>query len=113
MLAFSEGVLFAGRGGIDPRLAAQVMASSPIGSPMLQARVPLIFDLPEHAWFDMQLMRKDIRLALQSAASFGVPAPSAQAAATMLATAEELGYSQRDIAAFYQVLASLAARSAQ
>ncbi|MDX6319728.1 MAG: hypothetical protein QOD35_3128, partial [Nocardioidaceae bacterium] len=37
-LAFSEGLLLAGRGGIDPHLAAEVMSTSSIGSPMLKAR---------------------------------------------------------------------------
>jgi 3-hydroxyisobutyrate dehydrogenase-like beta-hydroxyacid dehydrogenase len=104
MLAFNEGVLLAARGGIDPAPASEGMASSLIGSPMLQARVPLQLDLPEPAWFTMRLMHKDIRLAPHTAAGPGVPAPSAQAAARMLATAGELGYADRDIAAFYQVL---------
>ena len=55
-LAFSEGLLLAERCGIDPRLAAEVMSASPIGSPMLKTRVPLLLDLPEHAWFDIRLM---------------------------------------------------------
>ncbi|MER7693864.1 NAD(P)-dependent oxidoreductase [Streptomyces sp. NPDC097610] len=67
MLAFSEGMLLAERGGIDPELAARAMTSSAIGSPMLQARAPLVLDLPEQAWFDVQLMHKDICLALQAA----------------------------------------------
>jgi 3-hydroxyisobutyrate dehydrogenase-like beta-hydroxyacid dehydrogenase len=46
-LAFSEGLLLAERDGIDPKLAAEVMSTSPIGSPMLKARVPLLLDLPE------------------------------------------------------------------
>ena len=74
-LAFSEGLLLAERGGIDPRLAARVMSESSIGSPMLQARVPLLLDLPESAWFDVQLMHKDIRLALEAAAEPGRHAP--------------------------------------
>ena len=39
-LAFSEGLLLAERDGIDPDLAAEVMADSPIGSPMLKAARP-------------------------------------------------------------------------
>jgi len=50
-LAFSEGLLLAERGGLDPRLATQVMAASAVGSPMLQARAPLFLDPPETAWF--------------------------------------------------------------
>jgi 3-hydroxyisobutyrate dehydrogenase-like beta-hydroxyacid dehydrogenase len=39
-LPFGEGVLLAERGRIDPQLAAEVMSTSSIGSPMLKARVP-------------------------------------------------------------------------
>ena len=108
MLAFSEGVLLAERGGIDPALAVAVMAGSAIGSPMLQARAPLILNLPEQAWFDVQLMHKDIRLALETARKLDVPLPSAAAADGLLARAEELGYAQRDIAALFEVLARTA-----
>src|SRR6187397_914481 len=55
VLAFAEGLLLAERGGIDPSAAADVMAASPIGSPMLQARLPLILELPDEAWFDIGL----------------------------------------------------------
>jgi 3-hydroxyisobutyrate dehydrogenase-like beta-hydroxyacid dehydrogenase len=105
MLAFSEGVLLAQRGGIDPALAADVMTSSAIGSPMLRARAPLMLDLPAQAWFDVQLMDKDIRIVLDTARELGVPVPSAVAAWGMLARAQELGYGHRDIAALYEVLA--------
>ena len=71
MLAFSEGLLLAERDGIDPHLAATVMTESPIGSPMLKARLPLVLDLPDEAWFDVALMHKDIRLALASTARPG------------------------------------------
>ena len=104
MLAFSEGVLLAERGGIDPQLAIQAMITSPIGSPMLRTRAPLVLDLPEQAWFDVQLMHKDIRLALQAAHQSGVLLPAASAADTALSRAEEIGYGHRDIAGLYQVL---------
>lgn len=108
MLAFSEGLLLAQRGGIDPELALRVMTGSAIGSPMLQARAALTLDLPEHAWFDVQLMHKDIRLALDAADESQVPLPAALAADRALSLAEELGYGHRDIASLFQVLARTA-----
>jgi len=108
MLAFSEGLLLAQRGGIDPELAARAMAASAIGSPMLQARLPLVLDLPEQAWFDVRLMHKDIRLALASATESGVPLRAATAADSALSTAEDMGYGHRDIAGLFQVLARTA-----
>jgi 3-hydroxyisobutyrate dehydrogenase-like beta-hydroxyacid dehydrogenase len=105
MLAFSEGLLLAERDGVDEALAAEVMTEAPIGSPMLKARAPLVLDLPPEAWFDVGLMHKDIRLALQTATELGVRLPSARAADEVLTRAEELGFQKRDIAALFQVLA--------
>ena len=113
MLAFSEGMLLAERGGIDPGLAARTMTESAIGSPMLKARAPLALDLPEHPWFDVQLMHKDIRLALETARQSGVPLPAALAADSALSQAEKLGYGHRDIAGLFQALAQAAAAPAE
>jgi 3-hydroxyisobutyrate dehydrogenase-like beta-hydroxyacid dehydrogenase len=108
-LAFSEGLLLAERAAVDPALAAEVMGNSSIGSPMLKARIPLLLDLPEHAWFDVELMQKDVRLAREAAKEFAIPLPSAAVADEMLTRARELGYAHRDLAALHQVLAETAA----
>jgi 3-hydroxyisobutyrate dehydrogenase-like beta-hydroxyacid dehydrogenase len=107
MLAFSEGLLLADREGIDPHLAAKVMSESAIGSPMLKARAPLVLDLPDDAWFDIGLMHKDIRLALDTGREAGVPLPSAGVVDELLARATELGYEHRDIAAMFEVLGQI------
>ena len=106
-LAFSEGLLLAERDGIDAQLAAEVMSTTPIGSPMLKARIPLLLQLPEHAWFDISLMHKDIRLARQAAAALGAAAPATEVADETLTKAEELGYAHRDLAGLHEVLAHL------
>jgi 3-hydroxyisobutyrate dehydrogenase-like beta-hydroxyacid dehydrogenase len=108
-LAFSEGLLLAERGGIDPSLAAEAMSTSSISSPMLKARVPLLLDLPEHAWFDVALMEKDIRLAREAADELAIALPTAAVAEEMLVKASELGYAHRDLAALHDVLAVAAA----
>jgi 3-hydroxyisobutyrate dehydrogenase-like beta-hydroxyacid dehydrogenase len=111
MLALSEGLLLAERDGVDTKLALEVMTESPIGSPMLKARVPLILDSSGEAWFDVDLMHKDIRLALQTADELQVPLPSAHAADEMLTRADELGYGRRDIATLRDVLTKWSQRS--
>jgi 3-hydroxyisobutyrate dehydrogenase-like beta-hydroxyacid dehydrogenase len=111
-LAFSEGLLLAERGGIDPHLAADVMSSSSIGSPMLKARVPLLLALPEQAWFDVALMEKDLHLARDAADELAVPLPSAAVADDILTRASELGYAHRDLAALHEVLAGMALAAA-
>jgi 3-hydroxyisobutyrate dehydrogenase-like beta-hydroxyacid dehydrogenase len=104
-LAFSEGLLLAERAGVDSEVAADVMGGSSIGSPMLKARIPLLLDLPEHAWFDVELMHKDIRLARAAADELGVPLPSAAAVDRVLGMASALGYGHRDLASLHEVLA--------
>ena len=104
MLAFSEGLLLAERDGIDPHRAAEIMTESPIGSPMLKARVPLVLDKPDETWFDIELMHKDIRLARQAGDAAATALPTAAVADEMLTRAEQLGFGHRDIAALYATL---------
>jgi 3-hydroxyisobutyrate dehydrogenase-like beta-hydroxyacid dehydrogenase len=109
MQAFAEGLLLAERSGIDRRLAIDVMTQSPIGSPMLKARAPLLLDLPGDAWFTIGFMQKDVALALAAAREIPLPLPSAAAADQMLSIARALGYEGRDLAALFEVLGRVAA----
>ncbi len=104
LVAFSEGLVLAQRADIDPRLAAEVMSESPIGSTMLKARLPLILELPEQAWFDVALLHKDVRLALASGQALKAELPSAHVADAIFTAAEQLGYAHRDVAAVHEVL---------
>jgi 3-hydroxyisobutyrate dehydrogenase-like beta-hydroxyacid dehydrogenase len=108
MLAFAEGLLLAERSGLDRKLSIEVMTHSPIGSPMLKARAGLLQALPDEAWFDINLMQKDLVLALDAARQLGVPLPSAAAADEMLTVARALGYERRDLAALFEVLGQVA-----
>jgi 3-hydroxyisobutyrate dehydrogenase-like beta-hydroxyacid dehydrogenase len=112
MLAFDEGLLLAERSGVDPKRALDVMAESAIGSPMIRARAPIVFDRPDEAWFDMGFMHKDIELALAAAARAGTPLPTASAADDVLHRALELGYEHRDIVEFLAVLEAMASDAA-
>jgi 3-hydroxyisobutyrate dehydrogenase-like beta-hydroxyacid dehydrogenase len=106
-LALSEGLLLAERSGVDPELALQVMTESPIGSPMLKARAPLFLNPPDTAWFDVDLMQKDIELALASGRDLDVPLPATGTASELLSEAREHGYEHRDITVFFQLLGDL------
>ncbi|MGH7862641.1 MAG: NAD(P)-dependent oxidoreductase, partial [Candidatus Dormibacteraceae bacterium] len=50
MLALSEALLLAERGGIDRKTAFQVLCDSVIASPMIKYRGPFVFGLPEEPW---------------------------------------------------------------
>jgi 3-hydroxyisobutyrate dehydrogenase-like beta-hydroxyacid dehydrogenase len=62
-------------------------------------------DLPEQGWFDVGLLHKDLRLALEAARPLRAELPSARIADALFAAAERLGYTDRDIAAVHEVLA--------
>jgi 3-hydroxyisobutyrate dehydrogenase-like beta-hydroxyacid dehydrogenase len=74
---------------------------------MLQARIPLLRELPDQAWFDVRMMQKDLGLALDDARHLGVPLPSTAVADHLLSTATRLGYEHRDIAVLFRVLSEL------
>jgi 3-hydroxyisobutyrate dehydrogenase-like beta-hydroxyacid dehydrogenase len=113
MVAFAEGLLLADRAGVDRERAVEVMTQSPIGSPMLKARAPLVLDLPDEAWFDVGLMQKDIVLALDAGRQLGVPLPAAAVADEMLTLARAAGYEHRDIAGLFELLVELTSKAAR
>jgi 3-hydroxyisobutyrate dehydrogenase-like beta-hydroxyacid dehydrogenase len=113
MLAFAEGLLLAERSGLDRQRALEVMTESPIGSPMLKARAPIVFAPPEEAWFDLRFMQKDIELALDQARRLEIPLPTADRADKVLELARTLGYERRDLAALFQVLEQMPAAGAK
>jgi 3-hydroxyisobutyrate dehydrogenase-like beta-hydroxyacid dehydrogenase len=104
LLAFSEGVLLAERGGVDRKRAIDLMSASAIGSPMLRDSAPLVLGPQDGARLDVDEMLKDIRLALDAAETLGVPVPSAAVVEHVLSAAATLGYGERDVAAFREVL---------
>ena len=80
------------------------MTESAIGLPALKARIPLVLDRSEETWFDVGLMRKHLRLALDTAVDHDLVLPSARVA-EVLSEAAAYGYEHRDIAALHELLA--------
>lgn len=108
MLAFSEGVLLAEKGGIDRATAAGVMFNSVIASPMIKYRGPFVLEQPAEAWFDVNMMQKDMLLALELGRQLDVPLPTTAVTNEMLTAARGLGLEKMDFAALFDALAVLA-----
>ena len=108
MLAFSEGVLIAEKSGIPREVAVDVLTHSVIGSPMVQYRGPFVLNMPEEAWFNVNLMQKDMLLALELGRQVDVPLPTTAAANEMLTAARGMGLAGRDFAIVFEVLARMA-----
>ncbi len=108
MLAFSEGVLLAEKSGIPRAVAVDVMVHSVIGSPMVQYRGPMVLGLPDEAWFDVEMMQKDMRLALELGRELAVPLPTTAATNEMLTAARAMGLAKKDFAVVFEALARMA-----
>jgi 3-hydroxyisobutyrate dehydrogenase-like beta-hydroxyacid dehydrogenase len=107
MLAFSEAVLLAEKSGIPRQTAVDVLTHSAIASPMVQYRGPFVLKLPETAWFDVNMMQKDMLLALELGRQVDVPLPSASAANEMLTSARAIGLVHEDFAVMFDALAKM------
>jgi 3-hydroxyisobutyrate dehydrogenase-like beta-hydroxyacid dehydrogenase len=108
MLAFSEGVLLAEKAGIDRARAVEVLISSAIASPMVKYRGPFVLEQPDEAWFDVNMMQKDLVYALEAGRELDVPLPTTAVANEYLTAARALGLEQKDFAVLFDVLARLA-----
>ncbi len=108
LTAFSEGLLIAEKGGIPRDVAIEAMLASVIASPSLAYRAPFVFELPEEAWFDVNMMQKDLLLALESGRAAGVPMPTTATVNELLSACRGLGVDKEDFAVIYHTLARLA-----
>jgi 3-hydroxyisobutyrate dehydrogenase-like beta-hydroxyacid dehydrogenase len=107
MLAFSEGVLLAEKSGIARQTAVEVLLNSVIASPMVKYRGPFVLDLPQEAWFDVNMMQKDLLLALEMGRELDVPLPTTAVTNEMLTAARGMGLAEKDFAVVFEVLARL------
>ena len=107
MLAFSEAVLLAEKSGIARETAVEVLLNSVIASPMLKYRGPLVLGMPDEAWFDMNMMQKDLFLALEMGKQFQVPLPTTAVTNQMLTAARGMGLAEKDFAAVFEALARM------
>ena len=63
--ASCESILLAEKTGIPRDTAIEVLLTSVVAPPALQYLIPLIADPPEEPLFDVNMMQKDLKLALE------------------------------------------------
>jgi 3-hydroxyisobutyrate dehydrogenase-like beta-hydroxyacid dehydrogenase len=105
MLAFSEGVLLAEKSGIAREVAVDVLTHSAIASPMIQYRGPFVLQQPDEAWFDVNMMQKDMLLAMELGRQLDVPLPTTAVSNEFLTAARGMGMAKLDFACMFDVLA--------
>ena len=107
ILAFVEGVLLAEKSGIPRETAVDVLLHSVVASPMLQYRGPFVLNMPEEAWFNVNMMQKDMQLALELGRQVDVPLPTSSVVNEYLTAARAMGLAERDFAIIFKVLEKL------
>jgi 3-hydroxyisobutyrate dehydrogenase len=108
MLAFSEGVLLAEKSGIARGTAVEVLLNSVIASPMVKYRGPFVLNMPHEAWFDVDMMQKDMLLALELGRQLDVPLPTTAITNEILTSARGMGLADKDFAILFEALARMA-----
>jgi 3-hydroxyisobutyrate dehydrogenase-like beta-hydroxyacid dehydrogenase len=107
ILAFAEGVLLAEKAGISRDIAVDVLLHSVVASPMLQYRGPFVLNMPDEAWFNVNMMQKDMQLALELGRQVDVPLPTTSLANEYLTAARAMGLDEKDFAIIFKVLEKL------
>src|SRR5215475_3848075 len=108
MLAFSEGLLLAEKSGIARETAVEVLLNSVMASPMVKYRGPFVLKMPDEAIFNVNMMQKDLLLALEMGRELDVPLPTTAITNQMLTTTRAMGLADKDFAVMFEALARMA-----
>jgi 3-hydroxyisobutyrate dehydrogenase-like beta-hydroxyacid dehydrogenase len=107
IVAFSEAVLLAEKGGIPRETAVETLLNGVIASPMLKYRGPFVLEQPDEAWFDVNMMQKDLLLAQEAGRGLDVTMPTTAVVNELMTAARGMGLADKDFAIVFEVLAHL------
>ena len=107
MLAFSEAVALAEKAGIVRERAVEVLLKSVIASPMVKYRGPFVLGMPAEALFKVDMIQKDLGLALEMGKALGVPLPSVALTDELMNAARGLDLADYDFAVVFDVIARM------
>ena len=109
LLAIGEAFSLGVKCGADPKVLYDVIKASSGYSRMMDARLPgFLFEGTFKPGFKLDLMKKDVNLAVDSARSLGIPLMFGSLAAQVFSAASTAGRGAEDFAAAADFLAGLA-----
>ena len=106
-LGFCEGILLAEKNGIPRETAVEAWRNSALASPATWHRAPFILEKPDEIWFDVNMMQKDLLLALELGRTSDVPLLSVALSNEVLTAARAMGMAHEDFAVMFDVLAQM------
>jgi 3-hydroxyisobutyrate dehydrogenase-like beta-hydroxyacid dehydrogenase len=106
-MAFCEAVLLAEKSGISREVAVDVLTNSAIASPMIKYRGPFVLGMPNEPLFEVNMMQKDMMLALDMGRALDVPLPTTAISNEFLTAARGMGLAKDDFSVVFDVLAQM------
>lgn len=103
--ALSESLLLASRAGIEPGAAYDVFQDSVVGSPFVRYKRGAFLQPAAPVAMSLDLVAKDLGLITDLAKSLGVPVPTTEAVATVVAQSRRAGFGPADMASLHHYLA--------
>lgn len=105
IIAFSEAVALAEKGGVERSVALDAILKSVAASPVIGYRGPFILEgsMPKVPLADVTLQQKDMMLALNLGRMLGSPVPLAAAANEMMNACRGMGIDHNDFVVAHQV----------
>jgi 3-hydroxyisobutyrate dehydrogenase-like beta-hydroxyacid dehydrogenase len=115
MIAVSEGILLAEKGGVRREVAVQAFVDSAVASPMVKQRAPAVLPgaLPDPPWFNCDMMQKDIDLAVSMARQLATPVLASSLASELLSACRGSGLGHEDFSVVFHLLARMAGVDAE
>jgi len=107
-MGFCEGLLLAEKGGISRETAIKVWLSSAVVSPATVHHASLLLEKSGEVMFNVDMMQKDMLLALELGRELDVPLPAVALSNEVLTAARAMGLAREDYAIMLEVLAQLA-----
>ncbi len=104
LVAFSEGMVLAAKGGVDPRLMLEILDNSAAKSGLISYKAPFVMRRDFAANFSTKWMEKDISLMLESGRELDVPLLLTGLTGQIFRSAIAAGYGEEDICSTIKVL---------
>jgi len=105
---FCEGFILAAKAGVPPATLLEIMQSSMARASIVDFKAPFVFRGDFTPYFPLQLMHKDLELALESAYAQNLPMPVVAAVKEVYGAAKAQGKGNLDYAAVITFLEELA-----
>lgn len=104
--SLAQGIVFAEKNGINPKIILDILGNSALGAPTYQVKGTLMIDNNFAPRFFLEHMFKDINLVLGAAKESGVQMPAAEVAHELYSRAMSAGLEKDDYSAVIKVLRS-------